>query len=72
MTSLAGLKMPFYFGMLYPGVFQGWFCLPEKGCQLGGFSRKGKLLLEILKNLSPDLCRSLVSVLAFPSSASFI
>lgn len=71
MNPLAGLKMPFYFGMLYCGIFQAWFGLPEKGCQWGGFYRKGKLLPETLKNLLPDLCRSLAPVLAFPSSASF-
>lgn len=56
MNPLAGLKMLFYFGWLYPGIFQGGFDLTEKGCQLGGFYGIGKLLLETLKNLSPNLC----------------
>lgn len=42
MNPLAGLKMPFYVGMLYSGVFHDWFSLPKKGCQLVGFYRKGK------------------------------
>ena len=158
MNPLAGLKMLLYVGRLFPGVFQGWFSLPEEW-QLGGFYGKvsfclllllllshfsrvrlcvtpslgfsrqerwsglpfpspmhksekwkwsrsvrsdssqphglqptrllhpwdfpGKSIgvgchcllrnfcLETLKNLLPDLCRSLVPLLAFPSSASF-
>ena len=72
MNLLAGLKMSFYFGMCYPGVFQGWFGLPKKGCQLASFYRKCKLLLETVKNLLLDLCRSLVPVLTFPGNASFM
>jgi hypothetical protein len=40
MNPQARLKMPFYFGMLYLAVYQGWFGLPKKGCQLDGFYGK--------------------------------
>lgn len=54
-----GLQRPVYAGMLYPGVFHGWFSLPEKEGQLGGFYRKGKQTsARHIQQLLPDICRS--------------